>query len=74
VINKPATLLRKTGTGDMNILGRAMNLPIVTYGPGDSHLDHTIDEHIVINEYLDSIQVYKETLLKLVELHKKTGS
>ena len=35
VINKPATLLRKTGTGDMNILGNAMNLPIVTYGPGD---------------------------------------
>jgi LysW-gamma-L-lysine carboxypeptidase len=74
VLNKPATLLRKTGTGDMNILGRAMNLPIVTYGPGDSHLDHTIDEHIVISEYLDSIQVYKETLLKLVELHKQTGS
>jgi acetylornithine deacetylase/succinyl-diaminopimelate desuccinylase-like protein len=40
VLNKPATLLHKTGTGDMNILGKAMNLPIVTYGPGDSHLDH----------------------------------
>jgi LysW-gamma-L-lysine carboxypeptidase len=69
VLNKPATLLRKTGTGDMNILGKAMNLPIVTYGPGDSHLDHTLDEHIVIGEYLDSIQVFKETLLKLSELH-----
>jgi LysW-gamma-L-lysine carboxypeptidase len=69
VLNKPATLLRKTGTGDMNILGRAMNIPIVTYGPGDSHLDHTLDEHIVISEYLASIQVYKETLLKLSELH-----
>jgi LysW-gamma-L-lysine carboxypeptidase len=70
VLNKPATLLRKTGTGDMNILGKAMNLPIVTYGPGDSHLDHTIEEHIVINEYLASIQIYKDTLLKLAELHK----
>jgi len=69
VLNKPATLLRKTGTGDMNILGKAMNLPIVTYGPGDSHLDHTTEEHIVIAEYLDSIQIYKETLLKLSELH-----
>src|SRR3990172_347242 len=69
VLNKPATLLRKTGTGDMNILGKAMNLPIVTYGPGDSHLDHTLDEHIVISEYLDSIRVFKETLLKLSELH-----
>ena len=69
VLNKPATLLRKTGTGDMNILGKAMSLPIVTYGPGDSHLDHTLDEHIVISEYLDSIRVFKETLLKLSELH-----
>jgi len=69
VLNKPATLLRKTGTGDMNILGKAMNLPIVTYGPGDGHLDHTIDEHIEIAEYLQSIQVYKETLLKLSELY-----
>jgi LysW-gamma-L-lysine carboxypeptidase len=74
VLKKPATLLRKTGTGDMNILGRALNVPIVTYGPGDSHLDHTTDEHIVISEYLDSVQVYKETLLKLAEIHKKTGS
>ena len=70
VCGKPAVLLRKTGTGDMNILGRAINSPTVTYGPGDSHLDHTKGEHIVLSEYLDSIQVYKETLLKLTELHK----
>jgi LysW-gamma-L-lysine carboxypeptidase len=69
VLNKPAILLHKTGTGDMNILGKAMNLPIVTYGPGDSKLDHTIDEHIDISEYLNAIQVYKETLLRLSELH-----
>ena len=75
VLNKPATLLRKTGTGDMNILGKAMNLPIVTYGPGDSHLDHTLDEHIEITEFLSSIQVYKETLLRLSELYNnKNGS
>ena len=75
VLNKPATLLRKTGTGDMNILGKAMNIPIVTYGPGESHLDHTIDEHIDISEYLDAIQVYKETLLRLAELHNsKNGN
>lgn len=75
VLGKPATLLRKTGTGDMNILGKAMNLPIVTYGPGDSKLDHRIDEHIVISEYLDSIQIFKETILKLAGLHNnKTGN
>ncbi len=69
VLNKPATLLHKTGTGDMNILGKAMNLPIVTYGPGDSHLDHTLNEHIETKEYLDAIFVYKETILKLAELY-----
>jgi [amino group carrier protein]-lysine/ornithine hydrolase len=74
VLNKPATLLRKTGTGDMNILGKAMNLPIVTYGPGDGHLDHTIDEHIEINEYLQAIDVYKETILKLAELHNNKNA
>ncbi len=74
VTGKPATVLRKTGTGDMNILGKAMNVPIVTYGPGDSHLDHTVDEHIVIDEYLNGIQVYKETILKLSELHNKNRS
>jgi LysW-gamma-L-lysine carboxypeptidase len=74
VMNKQATLLRKTGTGDMNILGRAMSIPIVTYGPGDSHLDHTKDEHIDISEYLAGIEVYKETILKLSELHKKNGN
>ncbi len=74
VLNKPATLLRKTGTGDMNILGRAMNMPIVTYGPGDSRLDHTLDEHIVISEYLDSLRIFKETLLKLSELHNNKNA
>jgi len=57
----------------MNILGHAMNLPIVTYGPGDGRLDHTLEEHIVISEYLDSIHVFKETILKLAELHNKKG-
>jgi [amino group carrier protein]-lysine/ornithine hydrolase len=75
VLNKPATLLHKTGTGDMNILGKSMNLPIVTYGPGDSHLDHTVEEHIEVNEYLQAIAVYKETLLRLSEIHNnKNGN
>jgi LysW-gamma-L-lysine carboxypeptidase len=69
ILNKPATLLRKTGTGDMNILGNAMNLPIVTYGPGDGHLDHTPDEHIEVTEYLQAIDVYKDFLLKLSDIH-----
>ncbi len=69
VKHKQPILLRKTGTGDMNILGARMKMPIVTYGPGDSHLDHTPKESISIQEYLDSIQVYREAIKKLVEMY-----
>lgn len=73
VRHKPATLLRKTGTGDMNVLGRNMKIPVVTYGPGDSSLSHTQNENIDIQEYLDSIQIYKEALAKLIELYEKSS-
>jgi LysW-gamma-L-lysine carboxypeptidase len=62
---------KKTGTGDMNILGNRMKIPVVTYGPGDSSLDHTPNEHIEIQEYLNSIKVYQNTLIKLSQLLKK---
>jgi len=48
-----------------------LKIPVVTYGPGDSNLDHTPNEHVDIQEYLDSIQVYRKTLMKLPELLKK---
>jgi LysW-gamma-L-lysine carboxypeptidase len=60
-----ASFSRKTGTGDMNVLGNALKIPVVTYGPGDSKLDHTPNEHIEIKEYLDSITVLVKTLAKL---------
>ena len=60
-----ASFSRKTGTGDMNVLGNALKIPVVTYGPGDSTLDHTPNEHIDIQEYLNSIEVLTKTLKKL---------
>lgn len=36
----------KTGTSDMNLVGPAWGCPIVAYGPGDSSLDHTPNEHV----------------------------
>ncbi|PVX26518.1 MAG: acetylornithine deacetylase [Candidatus Bathyarchaeum sp.] len=69
-----ASFSRKTGTGDMNVLGNALKIPVVTYGPGDSKLDHTPNEHIDIQEYLDSIEVLKKTLTKLPELVKKRNA
>ncbi len=71
VRSNTAAFIRKTGTGDMNVLGNALKTPVVTYGPGDSSLDHTPNEYIDIHEYLDSIQVYREAIIRLVELHKK---
>jgi LysW-gamma-L-lysine carboxypeptidase len=66
-----ASFSRKTGTGDMNVLGNELKIPVVTYGPGDSKLDHTPNEHINLQEYLDSIEVLRKTLTKLPDLAKR---
>lgn len=60
---KPAFLL-KTGTSDMNVVGPAWRCPIVAYGPGDSSLDHTPEEHIVIEEYLRGVRVMEGVVRK----------
>ena len=59
------TLIRKTGTGDMNVLGNQWEIPVVTYGPGDPHEAHTIDEKVSISEYLKGIEILKATLQHL---------
>lgn len=59
------TFKKKTGTSDMCIVGPAWNCPIAAYGPGDSSLDHTPDEHIVLDEYLRSIEVLTAALKQL---------
>jgi len=52
----------KTGTSDMNVVGPIWGGNIVAYGPGDSHLDHTPNEHIRLDEYLDAITVLESVL------------
>lgn len=57
----------KTGTADMNVVAPHWpDTPIVAYGPGDSSLDHTPQEHIDLNEYLQAIEVLCEVLKKLM--------
>jgi LysW-gamma-L-lysine carboxypeptidase len=52
----------KTGTADMNIVGPVWNCPILAYGPGDSALDHTPNEHLDLAEYERAINVLSRVL------------
>jgi [amino group carrier protein]-lysine/ornithine hydrolase len=56
----------KTGTSDLNIAAPVWKCPALVYGPGDSALDHTPDEHISLDEYLKAVDVLREALKSLV--------
>lgn len=58
---KPGFLV-KTGTSDMNIVGPAWNIPILAYGPGDSNLDHTPNEHVLVDDFQSGIRVLSRVL------------
>ncbi|MDO3685965.1 M20/M25/M40 family metallo-hydrolase [Micromonospora sp. C28ISP2-4] len=49
----------KTATSDMNTLAEVWPVPMATYGPGDSTLDHAADEHILIDDYRRGIEVLR---------------
>lgn len=59
------TFKLKTGTSDMNVVGPVWGENIVAYGPGDSRLDHTPQEHIRIAEYMHAIDVLELVLSEL---------
>src|SRR5688572_1459454 len=52
----------KTGTSDMNVVAPVWKCPIVAYGPGDSALDHTPNEHLKLDEYWKAVNVLEQTL------------
>jgi [amino group carrier protein]-lysine/ornithine hydrolase len=52
----------KSGTSDMNVVGPAWGCPIVAYGPGDSRLDHTPNEHLNLSEYQQAIRILARVL------------
>lgn len=53
---------RKTGTADLNIVAPAWGCPALAYGPGDSALDHTPDEYIEVEEYVNGVGVLSALL------------
>jgi len=58
----------KTGTADLNIVAPVWQCPAVVYGPGDSSLDHTPNEHISLDDYQKAVNVLAEALSKLTEI------
>ncbi|MFF0430594.1 M20/M25/M40 family metallo-hydrolase [Streptomyces sp. NPDC004520] len=58
----------KTATSDMNTLAEVWDIPMATYGPGDSSLDHADDEHIVLSDYLRGIDVLTTAISELAHL------
>ena len=56
------TFKLKLGTSDMNTVGPVWDCPIVAYGPGDSSLDHTPEEHIQVEEFCRAIEVMAEVI------------
>lgn len=55
----------KTGTADLNVVAPVWGCPAVVYGPGDSVLDHTPNEHLSLEEYKKSVNVLVRTIQKL---------
>jgi LysW-gamma-L-lysine carboxypeptidase len=55
----------KTGTADLNVVAPVWKCPAVVYGPGDSNLDHTPNEHISLEDYANAVQVLSNALMKL---------
>lgn len=63
----------KTGTCDMNIVWPVWRCPILAYGPGDSTLDHTPEEHLDLNEYLLAVDTVELALRNLAAAVSVTG-
>jgi len=49
-------------TSDLNVLVPAWGCQAVAYGPGDSKLDHTPDEHVSIAELERAVAVLEAAL------------
>ena len=61
---KPSFAL-KAGTADLNIVAPAWGCPAIAYGPGDSNLDHTPNEHLSLNEYDMAVGVLSAVIKRL---------
>jgi len=56
----------KTGTADLNTVAPIWRCPALVYGPGDSALDHTLDERLSLQEYRQAVGVLADAIKNLV--------
>lgn len=59
------SFVHKTGTADLNIVAPLWKCPALVYGPGDSSLDHTPNEHIEFRDYTKAVSVVYDVLNNL---------
>ena len=64
----------KTGTSDMNVVAPVWRVPVLAYGPGDSSLDHTPEEHVEVAELLDATAVLTRAFELLAERSAKAAA
>jgi LysW-gamma-L-lysine carboxypeptidase len=55
----------------MNYYGPGMGIPVITFGPGDAHLDHTRYEKLSFEDLFASIEIIKEAIKNLKKFSDK---
>jgi LysW-gamma-L-lysine carboxypeptidase len=65
------TLIKKTGTTFINMIGLHYGIPSITFGPGDPKLEHTNEEFIEIEEFIKCIEIYIKFISKVNENYRK---
>ncbi len=63
------TLARKWGHKRYERLG-SLTRNIVAYGPGDGAFSHSLEEYILIDDYLRSIDIYKQAVVEFMNIYK----
>ncbi|MNC57604.1 putative succinyl-diaminopimelate desuccinylase [compost metagenome] len=55
---------------DGSVLSKNGDLPILIYGPGDPKLAHQPDEWVDIDEYVRSIDFYRDLIIRFLGVTK----
>lgn len=65
VLHARLMLVKKTGSGDMGLVGRKWGIPVITYGPCDPRLSHTSGEYLELEELKAATEIYRLTCEKI---------